>query len=316
MIRTFPTETAWLHYRSDPAAVRIGASEVATILGYGFQSPLELWATKRGVSIPIDSRTAAMFRQGHEDEPRIAEWFENETGIELIDPGPYTVIQHPEIEWAFCTPDRVTPDGEPVELKAPRHADWSEWQHEAPYKYWIQLQWQMFCMGAKNGYIAARTCPEVYHEYEFDPAFIESIMPHVEHFRRLVISGTPPQPDGTESAGRAIKALHPKDNGETVDLPELADLAAQLETLRALKNNTEEAYETARQAIALAMGDATFAKCGDKRFSNKTQSRKGTITVPLGYAEALRIAGIKHTITDGCTYRVLRETKSTQEMEE
>jgi len=149
----------------------------------------------------------------------------------------------------------------------------------------------------------------VYHEYEYDAQFIANILPRIEHFRNLVINGVPPTPDGSESAGRAIKALHPADNGEVVDLPDFAALASELEALKDARNEADAAYEKAKQTIELAMGAATWAKCGDVCFSRKSQTRKGEIKVPLGYAEALRIAGIKHSISDGSTYRVLRTVK-------
>lgn len=306
---TFASESDWLDYRASwlPDGPRIGASEVASILGFGFRTPLEVYAAKRGVEIPVDAATAAMFRQGHEDESPLAAWFEREHGCTLEDPGPYTVFESPQYPWLFCTPDRLWA-GVPVELKSPRH-HLADWDDQPPAQYWIQLQIQMHCLGADSGVIAARLTPERDWLYESDPQYVVDIIPQLEAFRRCCVEENPPHTSGRPQDARVIARLHPEPNGAVVDLPDYEGLADSLESLRQRAEDAERMYQQKRQQIMLAMGESTFARCGSKFFSYKRQTREGKVTVPRGYAKALEIANIPHELGADSEFRVLREIK-------
>jgi putative phage-type endonuclease len=300
----FNTREDWLEYRTAP---RIGASEWANIMDVGFRTPLETWAIKRGVNFPIDPATEAMFRHGHEDEPKIAAWFEQHMGCTLEDPGEFTVFEHVDHMWLFATPDRLW-NGDPVELKSPHH-HLQEWGDDAPIKYQIQLQAQMACMGRKQGWIVARTCPERVYHYEYDPQFFHDTLPYLMRFRAMIIDGTPPEGSGKPEDARVIARLHAEDPGTVIDLPDFEGLAASLEALKESADAAEERYEKARQRLMLAMGGHTYARCGEQAFSYKTQERKGSITIAPNYKKALEISGIPFNESAGSQFRVLRAVK-------
>ena len=86
-------------------------------------------------------------RVGHALEPFIAELFSEATGVETIDMGDFTVYQHRELSFLQCTPDRLTPAGEIVELKTASFAAAKEWKEHIPLGYQIQLSHQMAVMG-------------------------------------------------------------------------------------------------------------------------------------------------------------------------
>jgi putative phage-type endonuclease len=317
----FKSREDWLEYRTAP---RIGASEWANIMGVGFRTPLETWASKRGVNFPIDPATEAMFRHGHEDEPKIAAWFESHMGCTLEDPGEYTVFEHADHMWLFATPDRTLKD-DPVEFKSPQNdAQRKEFGDDAPLKFQIQLQAQMACMGRTQGWIVARTCPERVYHYEYDPQFFEDTLPYLMRFRAMIIDGTPPEPSGKPEDARVIARLHPEDPGTVIDLPgfdidvellseyvfdTISEYGHSLEALRLCAKEAERMYEAARQRLMLAMGGHTYARCGEQAFSYKTQERKPTISVPLQYAKALELSNIPFTQSAGSQFRVLRAVK-------
>ena len=258
----------------------IGASDAGTILGLNpHESPMSLYLRKRG-EIEPKQETLAMWL-GHEMEPIIAKRYEIETGRHLYDPGDYAILHHPVHEWLTATRDRTTTfdsgDHGPVELKAPgdRMArDWSEC--DSPLCYQVQLQIQMACMGAKEGEIAAIVGNDRFYciRYQRDDAFLEVVIPVLREFWECVKNGVRPAIDGTESTRRAIRALHPDDNGETITLP--SEFEEELKELSFLEGKIEEMKldaEKIRNHVMYTMGPNTYAFLnGERVFTYKTQS--------------------------------------------
>jgi putative phage-type endonuclease len=257
----------------------IGASDAGTILGLNpHESPMSLYLRKRG-ELENKEETLAMWL-GHEMEPVIAKRYKMETGRQLHDPGDYAILHHPVHEWLCATRDRTTTleDGEhiPVELKAPgdRMAkDWSD--TESPLCYQVQLQIQMACMGATRGEIAAIVGNQNFYciRHERDDAFLQVVVPVLYEFWQGVQNGTPPEVDGTESTRKAIRALHPNDNGKTLYLPE--EFESQLARLTELEIEIDEMSleaQAIKNKIMFTMGVNTYAFLnGERVFSYKTQ---------------------------------------------
>lgn len=274
----YTTRESWLAKRRNV----IGASDAGAILGLNpHESPMSLYLRKRG-EIEDKEETLAMWL-GHEMEPIIARRYEMETGRRLQDPGDYNILHHPQHEWLTATRDRTafldTEHG-PVELKAPGERMAKGWSDtDSPLCYQVQLQIQMACMGAKVGEIAAIVGNQNFYciRYERDDAFLQVVIPVLHEFWLGVQNGTPPEIDGTESTRKAIRALHPDDNGEMVVLPE--DFEADLERLSELEYeieaNTLEAQQI-KNKVMYEMGANTYAFLnGERVFSYKTQKTAG-----------------------------------------
>jgi len=265
---------AWLAERKK----WIGASDAGTILGLNpHESPMSLYLRKRG-EIEEKSETLAMWL-GHEMEPIIAKRYEMETGRRLHDPGDFAILHHPKHEWLCATRDRtafIETEHGPVELKAPGErmaGGWSE--SDSPLCYQVQLQIQMACMGAKVGEIAAIVGNDKFYcvRYERNDTFLEAIIPALHEFWQCVQDGTPPEIDGSESTRKAIRALHPNDNGEMVVLP--PEFEADIEYLSELEQLIDASAVSAQEIknkIMYTMGPNTYAFLnGERVFSYKTQ---------------------------------------------
>ena len=260
----------------------IGASDAATILGLNpHEQAIELYHRKRG-ELPDKPESLAMWL-GHEMEPVIARRYKMETGIHLQDPGDFNIIHHPKHEWLCCTRDRTRTfeDGThgPVELKAPGSRMSSDWSEIAgPLGYEVQLQIQMACMGAEHGEIAAMVGNEQFYiiRYERNDYFLAKIIPVLQEFWESVQNGTPPEIDGSESSRKAIRALHPSDNGEAVTLPE--EFEEDLKELSFLEDKICQMSLEAQQIknkVMYFMGPNTFAFLnGERVFTYKSQNSK------------------------------------------
>lgn len=305
---------AWLRERRNV----IGASEVGTILGLTpYASPYSLWAQKVGLLPEVEETLPMWF--GRKAEPIIAERYEIETGRRLIDKGDYWTVTHPDYSWLRATPDRLVSYGADqhgaVELKtigARNGGDWDE--NTAPLTYDAQLQIQLACLGYDRGEIAAMIGNNRFLiiERERNDDFLDTAYPVLHEFWQCVQTGEPPSIDGTEATARALKKLHPLDNGEVVEVSDaIAKEWHEAQEMKGVVRELEECIARRENQIRAAIGDNTYAEhCGTRMFSYKTQTRAGYLRVPTDHAGALVAAGVPFTETQSSTYRVLRKAGS------
>lgn len=302
---------AWLRERRNV----IGASEVGTILGLNpYASPYSLWAHKVGLLPEVEETLPMWF--GRKAEPIIAERYEIETGRRLIDRGDYWTVTHPDYSWLRATPDRLVSYGPDqhgaVELKtigARNSGDWDE--NTAPLTYEAQLQIQLACLNYERGEIAAMIGNSRFLiiERERNDDFLDAVIPIVYDFWECVQANEPPDIDAAEATARALKKLHPLDNGEAVEVPyDIYKAWHAAQALKGMVRDMEESIALYENKIRAAIGDNTYAEhCGARLFSYKTQSREGYLRVPTDHAGALVAAGVPFTETQSSTYRVLRK---------
>lgn len=87
----------WAEWRK----TKIGASEIASVLGCGYQTPLELWELKKGLR--ENNFNSAMLK-GKQFEEQIRQWYEDVTG-EIMFPA---VKQHSKHEWMIASYDGLS----------------------------------------------------------------------------------------------------------------------------------------------------------------------------------------------------------------
>jgi putative phage-type endonuclease len=268
---------AWLRERRNG----IGASEVGTILGLNpYESPFELYLRKRD-DIPSKDESLAMWL-GHQMEPIIAKRYEMVTKRHLHDPGEYAIQPHPDYPWLRATLDRTTTydDGShgAVELKAPGADYLDEWSEcDAPLMYQAQLQIQMACTGFDRGEIAAMIGNQHFYiiPFERNDEFMDAIIPVLHEFWERVQAGDPPPVDGSESTTRALRLLHPLDNGKTVQLPsEIGDKIRAWQNMTAEAKALDDLIKSAKNEIVAAIGDNTFGEVDGLKISYKAQTRR------------------------------------------
>lgn len=293
----FSDRDEWLKHRR----LTIGASDVPTIIGVNpYKSAYTLWAEKTGRIEQTESTIAA--RMGLALEDFIEELYEEQTFRTLYGGG-LCVHNHPERRWLTCTPDRYTRDEEykidrVVELKTiGENAARKLIDGQPPIAYQVQLQIQMEILGCDVGDLACLIGNRDFQIFEFQrhDKLIQGVIAKCERFYQHMVNDTPPPLDGSESTLQTIKALHPDDNGETVELSEDAIVAAQiLERIKADKKRLDAEENAARVIILNAIGDATFANGQGVSVSYKTIEGK-PYTVQAKKYRRLNITTSKET---------------------
>lgn len=121
----------------------IGASEAASILGVGYDSPFQVWSQKLELSEPKVSNRA--MDRGTELEPWARHKF-NETMGTNVEP---CLRQHKEYDWMRCSLDGYCPiDNIAVEIKVPGHENHQLAMNGiVPECYKPQLQHQLAVTG-------------------------------------------------------------------------------------------------------------------------------------------------------------------------
>lgn len=278
----------WLDLRK----TGLGASDAHRAL----TSPLSLYLEKRG-EIESEQLDGEWIKWGHKLEGIIVA----ELGLQIGAPTQrvgrmYRSTSEP---WMLASLDGIvlSPDGRwiaPVEAKNVGAWNAHEWEEGAPRKFWEQNQQQMYVMGLDHGYIPCLIGGNrfAFERVERDDKWLAAYIKQGRDLWRRIQEGDRPAVDGSPATIRALKALHPNDNGETVALPgslisidtELADLKKQAKVI--------ESEVKKREALIMeAIGNATFgALANGTTYSWKTHHKKGHTVAASDYRTLLRKA--------------------------
>lgn len=151
MIRKkYKNRTTWLSARK----AGLGASDIASVMGIGFQSPIDLWMEKRGLKEHPDLSENDRVAFGNAAEEPLRAMFRVMHPEYELDFTPYLILRQ-EGEYDFLSD---TPDGELTEIETGKRglyesktatclkkADWDEWREKVPQKYYCQICQGMFC---------------------------------------------------------------------------------------------------------------------------------------------------------------------------
>lgn len=190
----------------------VGASEVACILGLSrYSTPLGIYNDKLNPNITDDM--SEWQEWGHRLENAIATWVADSQGLTVL-PSP-GLLQSIEAPWLGATPDRVTDQGEPIELKTSDRFMADEWADGVPDYYRIQVLVQMIVLGARRGYLAVLhggNRPEFF-TIEWDQAVVDQIIDITKRFwQNHVMARIAPEPTTSDEL-----ALVHKDSGDALE---------------------------------------------------------------------------------------------------
>jgi putative phage-type endonuclease len=308
----YGTREAWLASRKEA----IGASEVAALFGLmpkAWGSQYTLWANKVGLGPPPEELTGEWLEWGQILEEPIAQRYQTVTHRKLWKGGgPFCVAQHSTLPYLRCTPDRFVveaPDREGVGVLQVKNASWfkdSDWDEGTPDYVRVQLQTEMCVTGAAWGSAAVLVGGNKfrYVDVEREPELIAEIEAQVQHFwQSYVVTGAAPDIDASEATTAFLKRLHPKDNGETVQLDgDALAIVFEWEKAKAALAASAQAMKVHETAKDLALnrlrdliGDATFGALPDGRLlSLRTTENSGHTTAPYSY-RTLKIEKSKPT---------------------
>lgn len=238
----------------------IGASEIAAVLGKSpYTTAYELYCLKVGLTEPTE-QTDAM-RKGHEMEPEIRKWFEEETGIYLMP----QVIESVEMPWMSASLDGISLDGDVfVEIKFNNRDNHNLAKNESlPDHHMLQFQMQRGILGhdthCKGYYISHHNGENIIVPVERDTRIWNEIVEKGKEFWEMVLHKTPP-------------ALTDKDYPVIDDLRLISD-AYQFQQNLDLIKQLEKQNDLIRKKIIAEVG--RNAVIGNLRLSEV--ERKGAI---------------------------------------
>lgn len=249
-------------HRSDPIwRSRLGGSDAAAIVlpSGAYLSQLELWAIKTGRSSgPPES---AAMRLGRALEPVIAAEYERAHGVALVETEPTHAPGDPLI-WGSIDRLPAQRDGSLIEIKtSSRSGEWgTEGTDEIPQRYLVQVQWYLGLGDYDRAIVAALIGGRDLREYVVrrDDELISTLYGRAhDWWDRYVLHDTPPTPDGSESASRAIKSLYARSRPVVIQsTPDLDDKIARLVKAKKRLDEAEAEKAALEQEIKLALGEA------------------------------------------------------------
>lgn len=278
--KNYPSERAWLEARCNGC----GSSDAAAIVGYSrYHSPVSVWDSKVNRRIEEGDREVIQ-RVGHALEPLCTELFSEATGISVIDPGSYAIYTSKEWPWMFATIDRLTHDGQPVELKTAWYEAAAEWKERVPLAYQIQCQHQMAVTGGDMAYIAVILNGNGFkwHVVKRHSNWVEALVDRTGTFwREYVEPVRMPAVDGSDATRKVLQDLYPDHDETIVDLPPEWDKKARhWDRLQKHETKCKEVRAELGNQVRALIGEATYARCGDDsgwKWSNGRLTRKAEI---------------------------------------
>lgn len=273
----------------------IGGSDVAVLLNVSpFKTRLELYLEKRGEIQPTadNSRT----RAGRVMEQVIAAMVAEKTGAKLRRVN--RTLRHPKHDFLIAHIDRdfvgiakgleiknVSPrlgylwgkDGEPDAV--------AEYYLPQPHHYMLVMDYPAFDVAGYFGGDDLRMYPMAR-----DPEMDELIIDVAHDFwHKHVLAGVPPEPDYDHATTLPMfKRLYPGTNGATIEADDmLLHWAAVAEEAARKASEYDKVYESAKNHLLAAMGDAAVLKLeGNRIFRRQQVKRAGYMVAASTYMDA------------------------------
>lgn len=222
----------------------IGGSDAAKLCGKSpFGTSHNVYMDKLGLSEPLamSNRMEAGLRL----EPVIADWYADERGATLIES---TMLRHPEYGFMIAHPDRFVINGsaaKPAGLLEIKTTDigfawmWGEPDSdEIPEAYNLQCQHYMAvsnCQWCDVAVLIGGNDFRIYRVPRNDKLIQALITIEGDFWRDHVLTKTPPEIDGSESAKKMLAAIYPMH----VDEEKLADEKVHVFATRFLELRTQ-----------------------------------------------------------------------------
>ena len=258
----------WLQVRKQG----IGSSDAAAACGiHPYLSMLELWMIKTGrlhshLDDDIDGYSPLYW--GNTLEPMVAKYYQQHTGNKVRRVN--AILQHPDPDNHFMLAnlDYAITGNEEVQIlecKTAGEHGAKLWKHSVPLYVTCQVQHQLAVTGKTAAHICVLICG---HEakifkVERDERLIESIVEHERLFWQYVETDTPPTPDHSESAARALKLLYPTpEPSSKVDLREddgANKLFEQLLSYRDYMQDLEQRHDQVKHQLQSLIADNEVA---------------------------------------------------------
>jgi len=258
----------WLQVRRQG----IGSSDAAAACGiHPYLSMLELWMIKTGrISSDINESLEGYspLYWGNTLEPMVAKYYQEHTGNKVRRVN--AILQHPDPDKAFMLANldyAITGSDEVqiLECKTAGEHGAKLWKDGVPLYVTCQVQHQLAVTGKQAAHICVLLCGHEAKIYkvERDERLIESIIEHERLFWQYVETDTPPTPDHSESAARALKQLYPNPKPSSkVDLTNddgANKLFEQLLSYRDYMQELEQRHDKVKHQLQTLIADHEVA---------------------------------------------------------
>lgn len=272
----------------------IGSSDIPTILGVNdFQSPLELWAQKLGMS---DNKSSDRMDAGTYLEPAIAALYEKKFNVKLEKNDSIFAMADPA--WATATPDyfRTTETGEReiIEIKNTNEYMRDKWgskdEPSIPDYAHCQTIWQMGVTGMRRAKVVVLIGGYDLHEREvfYDEELFMQMLTIASEFKKLIDSKTPPAVRGGDD--EIIRKLFESEQ-EEIEVHELqealkehAEINLELGVLNKQVKELDNRKKDLKAIILMASKGAKKLIAGNYSADIKLIHNKGSITEPYSYS--------------------------------
>lgn len=288
--------------------VGIGGSDVAAILGtsgtYANRGPYAVWLDKTGRLPPREDGTVHLLELGNLLEGAILLWGAQDLGAELR-PGGF--VRHPEHPWRLGNTDGayvINGKRYGAEAKLLVHKGETSVTHEA------QCRWYMHITGASVWHLVHLDLPaslpsetvaalamaqtdadrlavikgiryarfrrlEIKRDLEIEAAMVARVS---EWWERHIVQGEPPDPDGSDEAGRYLTRVHSPSGSEWIEDASAAELAAEYAEAAAIEKEAAKRKRLADQRLKALIGDAEGVRgaWGSVKWSRFTRSTLDT----------------------------------------
>lgn len=291
MTATDTDRTEWLEWRR----AGIGGSDIGALLGFSrYTSPFALWADKLGL-IP-STETSERQAIGLDAETFLAQVFHRRTGLYVGHQ--QTWCTHPLHYWARATIDGLVFETRTadirdlalgtVQFKTDARRSWqgiTDPINGVPAAIEAQCQWEMGVTGVEHCWLVVGFGGwniEVF-ELEFRPTDFAYMLDIAAGFwRDHVLTGVPPDPDGTDATSQAIAAVWPTHSqGEAVAIDDLAELLTERGELKDLISSREKRVKEIDNTIKARLGEAEIGTvAGIPHVTYRTIERDGYTVAP------------------------------------
>lgn len=287
-LEIFSERSAWLEGRRQS----IGASDAAAILGEGYadQSPITIYADKRGEILADADAEPDRLRIGRMIEPTLRKIFRAKTRKNCYAVPAFSILRNRALPWLSASLDGYAIDSDlgpcPVELKNVSGFNWREWRDDdRPLKFEIQCNHQMLVTGARAvflfGLIAYST--PIVKVIERNQRFIDALLRQLERFWNYCQRGECPPVDDSLATGRVLAAIYPEaGDAEPITLPDAAaDWDRDLQSAKLAEAEAKRKRLALENRFKAAIGSATLGILPDGgRYQWKTYHRDGYTVGP------------------------------------
>ncbi len=297
------THADWLKERRKA----IGGSDVAAILGISkWKSPMDVYLEKISTAEPDETENEAC-HWGTLLEDVIRNEYSRRHGVGVEKPK--AIFYDRERPYMAANLDGIVQCDKPYiwEGKTANHFMAKEWEDDnVPIEYVVQEQHylsileemkksEISCLLGGQNYIE-RVLPR-------DSELIRTIRDKEEKFWQMVIDRTPPEWDGSESAGKILKTLYPTSTeGKVVELGECGedvhnafrtylDMKQMIDDNKNIMKDVNTRLEQAKQVIQAAIGDGEVGLIvidgKDYKVNAKTINKKEHVVKASSYRQFL-----------------------------